>query len=74
MFNAGGGITTTCEAEMAAYDLLPGKARKALQESVFDWAVQPIKTAWEVGKRGYRDGHAISRTIEKCDRDRIAAG
>ena len=73
MFNAGGGITTTCEAEMSAYDQLPGRARKALQDAIFDWAAQPIKNSWDIGRRGYRNGAAIAGMVARCDRERIAS-
>lgn len=72
MGNSKGGYYSTRENSYAAYDKLPPTAKQALQEAAFDWAVQPIKTRWTKGMKGYRTGKEIAATIAKWDREKIA--
>lgn len=65
--NENGNYDTTLERQMAAYDMLPPKARKALQEAQFDWATEPLLKRWQRQRRGYKtDGH-VSRQIKRMD-------
>jgi hypothetical protein len=56
---------------MAAYDKLPPTARKALQEAAFSWAVQPIRTRHNRGKKGFRTGAEIAATVARWDTQKI---
>ena len=69
MGNSKGNYYSTPQRTMAAYDQLPPSARKALQDAMFCWATQPIRTKWNKSKPGFRTGHEIAASIEKWDKD-----
>jgi Family of unknown function (DUF6525) len=58
----------TKSRDMAAYDKLPPTARRALQESIFGWATQPIHRRWRDGERGYKTGSEIAARIAEWDK------
>jgi len=60
MGNSSGSYHTTHVNTMRAYDKLPPSARKALQDSVFCWATQPLLTAFNRGKTGPQIAENIS--------------
>lgn len=72
MSNSRGSYRSTIENSMAAYDKLPPSARKALQDAVFCWAPQPIVTYWRNGRKGFKTGADIAKSVAKWDRDALA--
>ena len=71
MGNSRGSYYSTKENKYAAYDALPPSAKRALQDAAFDWAVQPIKTRWTKGLKGYKTGKDIAATISVWDKQQI---
>ena len=67
MGNSRGNYRTTAERTFKAYDKLPPAARKALQEAIFDYATQPIYTAWKKWRKGFRSGPEIAQRIAEWD-------
>ena len=71
MGNSRGSYSTTRERTYAAYDKLPATAKLALQNAVFDWAVQPILTYWRNGRKGFKTGQEIAARIAEWDAKQI---
>jgi hypothetical protein len=71
MGNSKGSYQSTLKNSMAAYDRLPPTARLALQNAVFAWAPQPIRTKHNRGVKGYRTGAEIATTIATWDKAKI---
>ena len=69
MSNSSGSYRVSNVNQMKAYDKLPLRARKALQDAVFDWACPPLVTGWRNGDRGYKTGKAIAASIAEWDRE-----
>jgi hypothetical protein len=72
MGNSRGSYYSTAENKYAAYDKLPPSAKKALQDAAFDWAVQPIKTYWTQGRKGFKTGKDIAARVAEWDKKHIA--
>jgi hypothetical protein len=72
MSNSRGSYATTSQRTMAAYDKLPPSARKALQDAVVSWAVQPIYSRWRDGRKGYKTGSEIAARVAEWDAKQIA--
>lgn len=76
-----GNYRTTPERDMAAFDKLPPSIRRALAESVEQWAAQPILTWFRKRRPGFRsseEGTAVIKkwnaaALQKRETDRRAA-
>ena len=72
MGNSRGSYPTTKERTMAAYDKLPPSARKALQDALVDWAVQPIYSSWRNGRKGFKTGSDIAARVAEWDQKQLS--
>jgi hypothetical protein len=72
MINSQGSYRVTNENQMKAYDNLPPSARRALQDSAFNWACPPLVTHWRKGARGYKTGKDIAATLAQAEAKRHA--
>lgn len=70
--NSKGSYRSKRENRMAAYDKLPPTARQALANAAFSWAPQPIRTRWNKGVKGYRNGQEIAAQVALWDAEKIA--
>jgi len=70
MGNSRGSYYSKRENSLAAYDKLPPSARQALQNAAFDYAPQPIVTAWRNGRKGFKTGGEIAARVAEWDAKR----
>lgn len=66
-----GNYRTTIEATMRAFDKLPLSARRALADSVEDWATVPVITWHNRGRNGFVTGPDIAKAVARWDRKEL---
>jgi hypothetical protein len=65
MSNTNGSYRSTLANVMNAYDKLPPSARRALQNTIFDWAPQPFATSFKKGL--FKTGPELAEYITSTD-------
>ena len=69
--NCAGAYETSPRRTMAAFDLLPTRARRALANSYFNWATQPIREGLNRKSRIYKSDAQIEATIRRFDEEKL---
>lgn len=72
MSNSQGSYCVNSVNQMKAYDKLPPSARKALQDSLCDWACPPLMTYWRNGRKGFKTGKDIAARIAEWDAKKLS--